>query len=231
MKTLIAATVLTTLGCAHSGALEQTLRTRRGELMYLHDAPPAERQPGTLSLAGFAVEGKLPPDTTVDSTGGWVVPLLFVNLWKHDYRSALGAGSVTNDCAQFIKESLVAELKRSSKYAWAESDGETQLDVRVTKIETAGALRNWGMFLFFVFGWSYHDHMQTAPVEVLVEAEAVARRQGKELLRKQMQGKSQTLPPAGKEAVIEDYTTAMIEGLSAAVKDLNDHLVSEINQL
>jgi hypothetical protein len=232
-----AATAAVLLGCASASDIETTLRASRAELMYLHDAPRAGSRNGTISLQSFAVDGSLPPDTTVERTFSFVVPLLIVNVWWAEYRGDLGARRTLNDCAQFMRESLIVELQRSARFTWVESGGETQIDVRVTKIGTAGSLWNRGGFLFLIYGWWGDDYTWGEEAEAVIEAEVVVRRPGKVPLGAEFQGKARVSPfpleyaRSRERNTVYEYTVTMVEALSLAVKDLNDQVVAALNDL
>jgi len=224
------------VGCVGAGGFESRLASHSGEVMYLHEARATERQPGTtVSLATFTVEQRLPPATTVQRTGGFVVPLLFVNVWRGEYRSTLGAAQISNDYVQFMKDSFAEELKRSAKFAFTDHDGDVQVDVKVTNIEMNAPIVESGNFLFLLIAFGHSRSVHAGPVEVVVSGEAVARKGGQEVLRKPILGGSRTggLPRKNRtiEDLMADYTAAMIEGLSLAVKRFNDAIVAEVNSL
>lgn len=232
MRVLLLASSLALLsGCIGAGGLQTRMARRSGEVMYLHDARATERQQGTVSLAAFTIDAALPAKTAVRKTGGYVVPLLLVNVWKGEYQSTLGAEQITNDTARFMQESFTEELKRSAKYAFVERDGDLQVEMRVTKITTGAPIVESGNFFFLLLAWSYSTSVYAGPVDVSVEAEAVVRKGGVEVLRKPVVGRARTGALTRKGSKIEDLTTAMIEGLSLAVKGLNDAAVGEINAL
>jgi hypothetical protein len=229
----IAVWVLASLvGCVGAGGYEARMRGTRGELMYLRTAAATERVPGTVRVAAVAVDASLPPETTVKRTGGWVVPLLFVNVWKGEYRSELGAAQIANDLGAFVRESLVEDLRRGARYALAEGDADVQLDVRVTRVEMNAPILETGNALVLLLFFSMTSTTTAGPVDVRIEGEAVARRGGVEVLRKPITGRSRSgVLHWGRQMKIEDYTTAMIEAVSLAVKSFNDGVVAEVNRL
>lgn len=219
-------------GCIGAGGYEARLRERHGELMYLRGASGVERAPGTIALGAVAVDAPLPPETTVRKTGGWVVPLLFVNVWKGEYRSELGAAQVANDLGTFVRESLVEDLRRGARYALADGEGDLQLEVKVTKVAVNAPIQESGNALFLLLFFSLSSSTVAGPVDVSVEGEALIRRAGQELLRAPVTGRSRSgVLRWGRQMQIEDYTTAMIEGLSLAVKSFNDEVVAQVNRL
>jgi hypothetical protein len=233
MKTAMGVVAVALLGgCLGAAGFQTTLQSRRGELMYLREMTATERQGGTVSIGQISVEHALPPQTTVKKTGGWVVPLLFVNLWKGTYLSDLGAAQLTNDHARFIKESLTEDLRRGLRYALVDQGGDLQVDVTVTNIQMRAPIVESGQFLFLLIAASWGRHVWAGPVEVAVQGEVVARRAGQEVVRKPVAGNARSGSlVSGKDAKIEDYTSAMIECMSLAVKSFNGAVVEEVNRL
>ncbi len=147
----------------------------------------------------------------------------------------LGGAQIMNDHVDFMKDSFAEELKRSAKFAFADRDGDVQVDVKVTKIEMNAPIVETGNFVFLLLAFSRSSAVYVGPVDVTLSGEAVVRRGGKEVLRKPVVGRSRTgvLPLAKRKVddLMADYTTAMIEGLSLAVKSFNDAVVQEVNGL
>lgn len=220
-------------GCIGAGGYEARMRSAHGELMYLRTtAATIERVPGTVALGAVVVEPALPAETTVKRTGGWVVPLLFVNLWKGEYRSELGQAQVASDMKAFVRDSLLEDLRRGARHAVADRDADLELDVHVTRLALDAPIRENGSAMFLILFFSLSNTTVAGPVDVQLEGEAVVRRGGVEVLRKQIVGRSRSgILQWGRQMKIEDYTTAMIEGVSLAVKSFNDAVVAEVNRL
>jgi len=229
-KTWIAIMCVVLAGCA--GSLQSSLQNRSGELLYLHDsAKITEKQDATLAIGSFVIDEVLQPSTTVRKTSGFVLPLLFVNLWKFDYQSSLGYAQIVNDYKQFIRDSFVEELKRSGKFKYVEDRGDIEIDIKIKTITMSAPIYRGGHFLFVMVAWAYGYYISAGPVDVVVKADVVLKKAGNELLGKECQGTFRTGILKGKDFKLEDYTTAMIEGLSLAIKDLNENIVKEIDKI
>jgi hypothetical protein len=66
---------------------------------------------------------------------------------------------------------------------------------------------------------------------VTVNADVRASRGGAVVLAKELQGSYRTNVLKGRNAILQDYTITMIEGVSLAVKKLNEKIVQEINAI
>lgn len=222
-------------GCIGAAGIEQGLRARHGELMYLRGAQATERGRGTVSVDAIAVDAALSPETTVRKTGGWAVPLLLVNLWKGEYQTKLGAAQLTNDWAAFVRESLAEDLRRDARYAVVEQGGDLRMEVRLSKVEMTAPVVEGGDFLFLLLAFSWSQWIRGGPVEVAIEGDVVVRRGGQEVLRKAVRGRSRSgaLSPrtTGFDRFTADLGSAMIEALSLGVKSFNGAVVAELNEL
>ncbi len=222
-------------GCMGTTGLELRLQARQGELMYLRDAGAVERDAGTVSIDALAVEHALPPTTTVKRTGGWVVPLVLIDAWMGKYECTLGSAQILNEWGPFVKDSLVEDLRRGARYALVEKGGDLRIEVKVAKVAMKAPVVEDGHFAFLLVAATWGKSIRAGPVDVAVEGEVVARRGGREVLRKAILGTARTGNLRRKDndldAFVADFTTAMIEGLSLAVKDFNGSVVDEVNRL
>jgi hypothetical protein len=238
MKYILKATlIILVAGCASTGSFQRNLQSNTGELTYLHDSVKvAEKQSGTLKIGSFVVDDVLPASTTVEKKEGSLLPLLFVNTWKYYYQSSLGYEQITNDYKKFIQESFVEELKRSAKFRYVEDKGDMEIDIRIKTITMTAPIHQNGMFMFLLVAFSYINNTSAGPVDVVVTADAVVKKEGKPLWSKEFQGKHKINVLNGNYTnqqgkLLQDYTTAMIEDLSVAIKNLNENIVKEINTI
>jgi len=228
--TWMAVAVMFLTGCGGAAGLQRTLGDHTGELLYLHDsATAAEKQGGTVKIVSFVIDDILPPETTVKQKSGYFVPLLFFNFWKYQYECRLGYAQIENDYKQFVRESFIEELERSGRFRRVEDRGDLELEIEISSLSMSAPMLKAGSFIFIVYGVGYSESTSAGPVDSLVTAKAVVRKKGKELVNREFQGKSRTNVLSGKNVKLEDYTTTMIEGLSFALKDLNESIVKEIN--
>jgi hypothetical protein len=233
MKKLSLILILALLaGCAGTSSLQRTLEDRKGSLMYVHDSEKiADKKSGSLKLSSFTVEDVLAPDTVVTRKSSFFLPLIFFNMWKQEDQARLGYSQLENDYKQFFKESFIEEMKRSGLYAIRDGQGDLALEVKIKKIEMSAPINQDGNFIFAVFFFAFGSHTTAGPVDVSVDADVKASKGGAVVLAKEVKGSFRTNILAGKNANLKDYTTAMIEGVSMAVKNLNEKIVKEINKI
>jgi hypothetical protein len=233
MKKLSLILILAVLaGCAGTSSLQRTLEGQKGSLVYVHDSEKvADKKAGSLAIKSFAVEDVLPPDTVVTRKSSFFLPLIFFNIWKQEDQAQLGYAQLENDYKQFLRESFIEEMKRSGTYAIRDGQGDLSVEVRIKKIEMSAPINQNGNFIFAVFFFAYGSHTTVGPVDVSVDADVQASKAGAVVLTRELKGRFRTNILAGKNANMRDYTTAMIEGVSMAVKDLNEKIVKEINKI
>ena len=219
-------------GCAGVDSLQESLRNRSGNLLYLHDsAKTTEKQGATLKVGTFIIDDFLPPSTTVKKESGFFLPLLVVNVWKYDYQSSLGSAQIGNDYKRFIRESFIEELKRSGKFSYVEENGDMELGLKIKEITMAAPIRKVGNFLCLFLTISYSEAFSAGPVDVVVKADVLIKKDGKELFSQEFNGNGSAGVLQGANIQLEDYTIAMIEALSLAIKSLNGNIIKEINKV
>jgi hypothetical protein len=231
-KWIIGMVIVLLTGCAGTDSLRGSLQGRRGELVYLHDsAKTAEKQGATVKIGSFVVDDVLPPSTTVEEKSSFVLPLIFLNVWKYDYESSLGCAQIENDYKQFIRESFIDELNRTGKFSYAEGNGDIEIDLKIKAVKMAAPIHKNGHFIFAVYAFMWGQYTSAGPVDAVVTADAVVKKDGKELFSRELLGRGRAGVLKGKNLQLGDYTTAMIEAMSLAIKDLNEHIVEEINTI
>ena len=217
-------------GCGAAAGIQSTLKDRNGELLYLHDSEKVpDKQGGTVQISSFVVDDILPSETTVREKSGFVLPLLVVNVWKFEYQSSLGSDQLKNDYKKFIQDSFIEELDRRGRYKHVEGHGDMELAVEVKTMTMSAPIVKTGNFLFLLVAWAFGQNTSAGPVSVVVTANVELKKDGKELFNRDFQGKTQTNILAGQHVNLEDFTTSMIEGVSLAIKDLDERIVSGIN--
>ena len=234
MKPLRVVVVLAMLssGCGGAPALESLLQTKNGPLGYLYDSEKISvKQAGTLRIGSVIVDDVLPPTTSVIEESGFVLPLLVVNVWKYDYQSRLGQSQLTNDYKAFVKDSFIEELKRSGKFNYVDDQSEMEIDLRIKNISMTAPMRKSGNVIFLLYAVSFSQSYFAGPAEVRITADAVLKKDGKEIFNQEFGGIGRTGVLQGRNLNISDFTTAMIEALSLSVKNLNEGIVREINKI
>jgi uncharacterized lipoprotein YmbA len=223
--------VVLVTGCGGAAGLESSLQSQHGPLAYLHDSEKiSEKQAETLRIGSVTVEDVLPETTTVKEESGFFLPLLVVNIWKYDYESRLGRAQLSNDYKAFIKDSFIEELRRSGKYNYVDDHGDMEIDLRIKEITMTAPMRKTGNVIFVLYAVSYHQTIWAGPAEVFVTADAVLKKDGKEIFNQEFRGRGKTGMLQAKKPNLQDFTTAMIEALSSALKNLNESIVREINK-
>lgn len=230
MTWIVTLTILVLTGCAETEGIQGSLHSNSSHLAYLYDsAKMSEKQAQTIRASSVVVDDVLPPFTTVRKESGYFLPFLIVNIWKYDYESQLGGAQISNDYKAFFRESLIEELKRSGRYAYSELDSDMELDLRITTVSMTAPIRKTGNLLFLVYAVSFSQVYYAGPIDVRITGEAVLRKKGLELFREEVQGRGRTGVLQGKNLQLGDYTIAMVEALSSAIKDLNEKIVLKVN--
>jgi hypothetical protein len=221
-------------GCA--GSLQRGLSGRTGELLYLQDSETVtDKQGAAVRVGSFVVDDILPPSTTVDKTGMFILPLIVWDSWKINYQSRLGAAQISNDYKQFIKDRFIDELKRSGRLPYTEDTGAVEIDVHVKSLTMSAPIIESGYFLFLLYAAAYGQFTAAGPVDVVVTADVVVKKDGQELFTRKVQGQSRinTLDTryTAENKLLTDFESAMIESVSLAIKNMNENLVKEINTI
>ncbi len=233
MKKLSLMLILAVLaGCAGTASLQHRLEEGKGSLVYVHDSEKvSDKKAGALSISRFIVDDVLAPNTIVENKSRFVLPLILVNIWKQEDQARLGYAQLENDYKKFFRESFIEELKRSGTYAIRDERGDLILEVTIKKIEMSAPINQHGNFIFALFFFAFGSQTTAGPVDVSVAADVQATRGDAVVLTKELKGNFRTNILTGKNANLNDYTTAMIEGVSMAAKDLNEKIVKEINKI
>ena len=219
-------------GCGGAAGLESSLQIQHGPLAYLYDSEKiSEKQPETLRIGSVIVDDVLPQTTSVRQESGFFLPLLLVNVWKYDYQSQLGSSQLSNDYKAFIKDSFIMEVRRSGKFNYVDDHGDMEIDLRIKEITMKAPMRKSGNVIFLLYAVSYHQTIWAGPAEVFVTADAVLKKEGKEIFNREFRGWGKTGMFQAKKPNLEDFTTAMIEALSSALKNLNESIVKEMNKI
>lgn len=233
MKLLASMTVLLLLaGCGVSKSVQGRLEATKGALTYLHDSErPRTKSSQSITVRSFVVDDLIPARTTVRTVSSSMLPLLLVNTWSEEMRATLGYESLENDYKRFLRDRFHEELQRSGRFVLQEGPADLNISVHVTKAELSAPVRHSGnfFFLFFVFGGG--SRYTAGPAVTTVAADVVVERKGMQVLSGVFTGKYATNILEGRNVDLGDFTIAMIEGLSLAVKDLNEKIVTAVNRL
>lgn len=232
--TIMIFAILFTGGCAGTANIQKALETGRDELKYVPNSERiVEKNGGTVSIGSFVVDDVLPPDTTVTRTSSFILPLFFVNQWKHEFQCKLGYTQIANDYKQFMRESLMEEVKRGSKFAYKADRGDLTLDMTIKKVEINAPIIRGGQWNFLVYIITFGTYFRAGPVDVDVHADVALKKKGVDVLKGEFHGKYKTVAWTQKttfeSAQALKYTATMISGLSMAIKDMNEQIVKAIN--
>lgn len=227
---LVAISAILCGGCGGALGIENHLKSQNGPVAYLYDSEKiAVKQTGTVRIGSVVVEDLLPPATKVTEQSVFVLPLLVVNVWKFDYQSQLGQASITNDYKAFIKDSFIEELKRSGRYTYVDDQSDMEIDVTIKHLSMTAPVRKSGNFIFALYAFAYSQGYYAGPAQVLITADAVLKKDGREIFKQEIGGIGRSGMLQGPRLRIGDFTTAMIEALSLSVKNLNENIVREVN--
>lgn len=233
MKKLSLILVLVVLtGCMGTSRLQQTLVGRKGSLVYIHDSEKvADKKSGSLSISRFTVEDVLEANTVVTRKSTFFLPLLLVNVWKQEDHARLGYSQLENDYKQFFRESFIEEMNRSGTYTIQSAPSDLTLEMNIKKIEMSAPINQDGNFIFALFFFAFGSNTTAGPVDVSVVADLKVSKGDAPILVKELKGNFRTNILPGKNANIKDYTTALIECVSMAAKNLNERIVREISSI
>ncbi len=219
-------------GCGVSRNVQNRLEEGKGALTYLHDSiRPQQQGPATVAVRSFAVDDVLPARTTVRSVDSSVLPLLVYNTWTEEMRAQLGYASIENDYKRALREHFLAELRRSGRFAYREGAADLAVTVRVRKVEISAPVRHRGTFFFFLFIFGGGAYYSAGPAVATVTADVSVERAGSQVMSGTFSGKHATNILEGRDVRLDDFTVAMIEAVSLAVKDLNERIVNALNRV
>jgi uncharacterized lipoprotein YmbA len=224
---ILVATILA--GCASTATLERSIQSRTGALMYVYDSEEVSKKDRSLVISSFVVDDLFDRSTIVRRKTTFVLPLIVFNMWRQEDDVQLGYSQLKSDYKQFLRGSLIEEIKRSSKYVLTDERPDVSLEVRVRKLEMAAPINQRGLFLFPVFFWFYQSQMSEGPANVTITADIRASKAQAVVLTREVRGTFRTNVLAGKGALLPEYTTAVMQAVSMAAKDLNEQIVAELN--
>jgi formylglycine-generating enzyme required for sulfatase activity len=236
-KSFLGISLITLLmvGCPGTANIRESLETRKDELFYAHDIGiVTDKIGGTISISSYTVGDVLPPDMLVERTSSLVLPLIFFNMWEHDFQSKLGHSQIINDYKKFMKESLIVEMKQSSKFTYILGQGDLTIDITVKHVDISAPITKKSMFfvipiyIFAIPGGG--SNTSAGPAEIAVIADVSLKKDRINIFRKDFHGQHKTGIISVSSGEFEQYTTMMIEGLSFAIKDLNENIIKAINQ-
>lgn len=231
-RTLIVLFLLFLPACGVTQNVQGRLEENRGTLTYVHESLPVQEK-GSLTIAvrSFIVDDVIPAHTTVRKVSGSVLPLILFNSWKEDMQAELGYDRLENDYKRFMRDHFLEELRRSGKFPVKDGQADLNVSVRIRKVELSAPIRHRANFFFLFIVVGGGSSYSAGPVVATVSADVTIERTGAQVLSETMTGKYATNILEGRGIDLSDYTIAMIEGVSMAVKDLNEKIVRAVNRI
>jgi hypothetical protein len=220
-------------GCGVAATLGRTMDGRREGLQYPpRTAPPVEPKDGATLRVGKVTAVGIPPGATQVKLVRWfVLPLLVLNGWEESWRCELGRAQIANDPESFLRASLVEELQRGSRHPLVSGSADLELEVTVTKVEASAPI-DQGLMLLLVYNTaSGRSWLRAGPVVSSIEAEVVLRKgtEAPRLLKILGQAQVAVPPDAEGRTDLDFVVPALVDGLSAAIQDLNRKIVEAID--
>jgi hypothetical protein len=218
-------------GCAMN--VQSNLRQGGDELKYQYSNDFNGTKSGTLEIRSFVVDDVLAPDTKARWTSGLVLPLVFFTIWYNEYQCSLGYNQITNDYKQFMRESLIEEVKRNSAFTYVEQQGTLAMDITISKIAMSAAIKGLGAFVLFLTDnptvpFEYKSDYSGEPVNVDIQAKVVLKKGHTTVFASEIHGKYEGWE---QDSIIpKQYTSSLTSGLSMAIKNLNANIVKAVNR-
>lgn len=228
---LLVALLASSIGCASTATLERSIQSRTGALTYVYDSPEVSKKDLSLVISNFTVDDLLDRATIVRRRSTFVLPLLVFNNWRQEDNVQLGYSQFSDDYKNFLKASLIEEIKRSSKYALSDGNASISLEVRVKKLEMEAPINQQGFFFFPVFFFFFQHGMSEGPARVTILADIRAYRTQANVLTREVKGVSSNSIVLTGKASIPEYATAIMQAVSMAAKDLNEQIVADLNDI
>lgn len=221
--------VIIVSGCAGTTTIRETMNLRKDELSYERQSGTIpDKTAGTVSIGSFVVEDVLTADTVVERTSTFILPLLLVNFWNNELIVKPGHKQIVNDYREFLRQSLIDEIRASGNHIYQNQGSEYTLDVAIKKINIFAPVYQQGsMIVFYIILGGSRTTAGPAYIEIVAD---VTLKRGKDILfNKPFQGKYKTPALTERKILWQEYTSILINGLSLAIKDMNSAVVKALN--
>lgn len=215
-------------GCAGTNGLKKSFRDKESTLGYLHDGGKALS--GKVSVTSYRIVPTLPDENEVVRRKTVVVPLLFYNYWKHDFRVDLGRAGSDAPPLHFGKTSLALDLKKSGAQV-TDDGGDIKVSVRIRSLRSGADYYKSGFIIFALVAYSVHMSQGARGIESSLEADLFIERGGKVDSIRYAHLETAHIPSRTPRSDLQQVIlNAMVETLSLCFKDLNATLIAEVKK-
>lgn len=150
------------MNCTTSRKIQQTMNYTSRSLTFILDSNINIAKSGiNITIDSVNFNSKIiESQTKVESAGGWYLPLIFFHAWNLKKECNLGISNFKEDISEFLKSSLISEIKNSSPLIYTNSDSsEYKLNISIDSLSSTGPYKNKGFyfFIFVAYGNSYND--------------------------------------------------------------------------
>jgi len=147
--------------CTTTKRIQKNMNSGQYSLAYLYDSEEKnEKNNIFVNISDVYNYSNLSDTTKVERLKGWVVPLLFINVWRSENQCVQGKSMIEDDITYFLKTSLANEINRSGSFKTDTlNKSEYSIKLSIDEIKTAGPYVSSGYFYFalYVYGYSYSD--------------------------------------------------------------------------
>lgn len=233
---LLAVITVMFTNCTTTKRIQKNMNTGQYSLAYLHDSEENnEKNNVYVNITDVYNHSSMNDTTKVKRLKGWVVPLIFINIWRSENKCVQGKSMIEEDITNFIKTSLANEINRSGSFNTDTlNTSEYSIKLTINEIKTEGPYVSSGYFYFalYVYGYSFSDiagpaistmkiNYQLYKGEVIVLENTIDTRQMTQpIIRRYNNDKF----------LQRDYSISMVEAVSFNIKKVNEQIVKELNQ-
>jgi hypothetical protein len=238
-STLLSAIVATVFfSCASPLAMHKSFVKTKGSLSYIHDSEPRlDSAYECVTVIPPSLDAwQLTGPGMVRKKSAWVVPLIFINVWKSEYEYFPGRDGISEDVPAFIQNSVITEANRSAAFR-ASADGcasDLTLEIEVDSTAAKGAYVTQGFIYYFgiVYGTStsesagigeaysrFHYRLKKGD-EVLFSGESSSRQVSQPLARQY----------GSKNELRSFFNRNLLEALALSFKTNVDILVEDVDR-
>lgn len=230
MKRLLGLLFVSSLAaCTSTANLERAVQSRAGSLGYVPTSMRTPTKDRTLAITSFVAEDLFDRVTTVKRTSTFFLPLVVFNLFKSRDNVQLGQAQLKSDYRQFFKSSLLEEIERSGRYKIKDVPADFGLNVKIRSVDISAPINQSFLLVFPVYIIFWQSQLEAGPADVKITAEMRITKDQTVLVSQDVKGIYQT-SVFGKGA-LPDYSSALMQAVSMATKDLNENIVAELNRI
>jgi len=159
--TIFALIAVVFTNCTTTKRIQKNMNSGQYSLAYLHDSEEKNDKNNIfVNISDVYNQSDMNDTTKVKRLKGWVVPLLFINVWRSENHCIQGKSMIEDDITNFFKTSLSNEINRSGSFKTDTlNNSEYSIKLSIDEIKTDGPYVSSGYFYFalYVYGYSYSD--------------------------------------------------------------------------